>query len=321
MSKLPVTVLVAIKNEALNLPRCLTALEAFARVVVIDSQSTDGSAELAARSHAEVVQFSYDGGPVRKRQWALDALPLDTPWVLLVDADEVVPEALTKEIARVVESADAADGYLVMKEFHFLGRRFRFGGFSHAAVVLFRRGKARFEQLLDDGSDGLDMEVHERLIVDGPVGKLRSSLVHEDFKGLAAYIDRHNRYSTWEAQVRRQFLVSGRWGKDAIAPRFWGNSQERRRFLKKIAMRLPGEPWLWFGYHYILRGGFLEGRRGLVASQIRAQYIAQVRAKMFELECQSRAASASAAGAAPYRSGVGTIARELAPIATHRKPT
>jgi hypothetical protein len=161
-------------------------------------------------------------------------------------------------------------------------------------VALFRRGKARFEQLLDDGSDGLDMEVHERLIVDGAVGKLRSSLVHEDFKGLAAYIDRHNRYSTWEARVRRQFLATGRWGRDSIVPRFWGNAQERRRFLKKIALRLPGEPWLWFGYHYILRGGFLEGRRGLVASQIRSQYIAQVRAKMFEMELEALRAKEAA---------------------------
>jgi glycosyltransferase involved in cell wall biosynthesis len=254
--------------------------------VVIDSQSQDGSEEIARRSGAEVVQFSYDGGPLRKRQWALNNLPIATPWVLLLDADEVVPEALAREIHDVTQSPGAAAGYLALKEFHFLGRRFRFGGFSHTAVVLFQRGRARFERLLDDPADGLDMEVHERLIVDGPVGRLRTPLVHEDFKGLAAYIDKHNRYSTWEARVRWQFLATGRWGEDAIAPRFWGNVQERRRFLKKIAMRLPGEPWLWFGYHYILRGGFLEGRRGLVASQIRAQYIAQVRAKMFEMECQ-----------------------------------
>ncbi len=141
------------------------------------------------------------------------------------------------------------------------------------------------------------MEVHERLNVNGPVGRLRTPLIHEDFKGLAAYLDKHNKYSTWEASVRQQFLTTGRWGDEAIMPRLFGNAQERRRFLKRIAIRTPGEPWLWFIYHWILRGGFLEGRRGWIASRIRASYIADVRAKLFELN--QEAASSCLASSQP----------------------
>jgi len=287
LSKLPITVVLAAKNEAVNLPRCLGKLREFERVAMIDSHSADASAAIAADYGAEVVQFDYRGGYPKKRQWALENIGIATPWVLLLDADEVVPEPLLAEMRRVVNQPDAASGYLITKGFHFLGQPFRFGGFSHAAVLLFRRGAARFEHLLDEPADALDMEVHERLIVEGPVGRLSTPLVHEDFKGLEAYLDRHNRYSTWEAHVRRRFLTTGRWGSDAITPRLWGNVQERRRYLKHLAMRLPGEPWLWFVYHYVLRGGFLEGRRGRLASQIRAQYIAQVRAKMFDMNANA----------------------------------
>lgn len=281
-TKLPITVLIAAKNEEVNLPRCLGAPGPAARVIVLDSHSTDATAEIALARGADVVQFDYRGGYPKKRQWALEHVPIDTPWVLLLDADEVVPDALWREIAAVIERPDALDAYLITKGFHFLGRRFRHGGFSHAAVLLFRTGTARFERLFDDAPDSLDMEIHERVLVQGRVGRLQTPLIHEDFKGLEAYIARHNKYSTWEARVRYRYLTTGRYGEDTIAPRLLGNSQERRRFVKALVIRLPFEPQLWFFYHYFARLGFLEGRPGLIASQIRASYIAQTRAKIFE---------------------------------------
>lgn len=282
--KLPITVLIAARNEEANIVKCLRALDRAERVIVLDSQSDDRTVELAASLGAEVVQFQYRGGYPKKRQWALNNLEIDTPWVLMVDADEVVPEALWGEIAGAISSPEAPEALAIVKGFHFLGRRFRFGGFSFAAVVLFRTGKARFEKLVECPEANQDMEVHERVIVDGKVGRLRTPLIHEDFKSLQAYIDRHNRYSSWEARLRFDLLTSGRYGRDSIRPRLFGNSQERKRFLKLIAVRMPSEQWLWFAYHYFVCLGFLEGKRGLIACQIRASYIRQVRAKMYELE-------------------------------------
>lgn len=281
--RLPVTVLIAARNEEANIGKCLASLGPAARVVVIDSRSADRTADLAAAAGAEVVQFDHPGGYPKKRQWALDTLAIGTDWVLLLDADEEVPPALWEEIGKAVADPKAPAAFLITKGFHFLGRRFRFGGFSFAAVLLFRRGKARFERLVEDPAGGLDMEVHERVIVDGPVGRLGTPLVHDDFKGLAAYLDRHNRYSSWEARLRLGFLTTGRYGDDPIRPRPFGNAQERRRFLKYLAVRVPGESVLWFLYHYVFRLGFLEGRPGLIASRIRSDYIAAVRAKVYEL--------------------------------------
>lgn len=285
---LPITVLLAVKNEEANVARCLQALHRVARVVVIDSHSTDQTAAIARAAGAEVVQFNYRGGYPKKRQWALETVSVATDWILLLDADEVVPENLWSEISDVIRSEDAPDAFLITKGFHFLGRRFRFGGFSHSAVLLFRRGQARFEELIADAANAQDMEVHERVVVNGRVGRLATPLIHEDFKGLQAYIARHNLYSTWEARLRDSYHTEGRYGSLAIKPRLFGNAQERRRFLKQIAVRLPGEPLLWFLYHYVARLGFLEGRAGLIASQIRASYIAQARAKVHELALARR---------------------------------
>ncbi len=283
---LPITVLLAARNEQANIARCLASLGPVARVVVLDSQSSDRTAEIAVAAGAEVVQFDYRGGYPKKRQWAMDTLPVGTPWILLLDADEVVPAALWTEIAAAIADPAAPSGFVITKGFHFLGRRFRFGGFSFGAVLLFRHGKARFERVLEDPPEGLDMEVHERMIVDGPLGRLRIPLIHEDFKGLAAYIDRHNKYSTWESRVRHQFLTTGRWGEDSIQPRLLGNTQERRRFFKYLALRTPFEPCWWFVYHWVCRLGFLEGRPGLIACRLRSDYIAAVRAKLYELRSE-----------------------------------
>jgi glycosyltransferase involved in cell wall biosynthesis len=286
VERLPITAIVAVKNEAANLQRCLDALVPCERVIVVDSQSTDATPEIARGCGADVLQFRTDGSWRKKRQWALDTAEVVSPWVLLVDADEVIPPDLWAEIRSELMTPKPATGYLVCKGFWFLGRQFRFGGFSFNAVVLFQTGQARFEQLDADPS-GLDMEVHERLIVDGPLRRLATPLIHHDQKGLAAFIDKHNRYSTWEAAARHRFLTTGRWGADAIRPRLWGNIQERRRALKQWACRLPGEPWLWFLYHYIFCCGFLEGWRGYLASRFRAQYIADVRAKLYELSLRN----------------------------------
>ncbi len=281
--QIPVTVLIAAKNEAMNLPKCLRSLEPAAKVILLDSNSKDGSSKIASKYHAKVIQFKYKGGYPKKRQWALDHLKIATPWVLLIDADEEVPSALWGEIESAIRSDSDVQAYLIKKQFHFMGRKFHFGGFSFEALLLFRRGKARFENLIPEKAGGMDMEVHERLIVKGPIGRLTPPLIHDDFKGLDAYLERHLKYADWEARLRKSFLETGRYGQDSIKADLLGNTQERRRFLKRIAIRVPFEPLLWFLYHFLFRLGFLEGNPGFVASRIRARYIAQVRTNMRKL--------------------------------------
>lgn len=282
-SQLPITAIIPVRNEEANIEKCLKSVQFCSRVIVLDSASDDLTCEKAKSLDAEVIQFQYSGSYPKKRQWAMQHLSIATPWILLLDADEQVTRELELAIRDATSNEAAPTAFVIEKGFHFLGQKFRFGGFSHSAVLLFQTGKARFEKINLEETSGMDMEVHERLIVDGTVGKLKHPLIHDDFKGLQAYIDRHNRYSSWEAAIRLRDLGYGTKANDEqIKPSLFGDVQQRRRFLKKIAIRIPGEPWLWFFYHYFVRLGFLEGKRGLIASQIRANYIRNVRAKMFE---------------------------------------
>ena len=98
MKQLPITILIAAKNEESNIGRCLATLSPAERVIVIDSNSQDATERISREKGAEVVQFDYRGGYPKKRQWALDNLKIETPWVMLIDADEVVPEDLWEEI-------------------------------------------------------------------------------------------------------------------------------------------------------------------------------------------------------------------------------
>src|SRR5262249_61468941 len=121
-------------------------------------------------------------------------------------------------------------------------RRLRFGGFPSAHIPFFGRGTGRFERLVEDEPDALDMEIHERLIVDGSVGKFREPLLHDDFKGLERFIRKHNYYSTWEARLRYTFLKTGRWGQETIQPRLLGSPPQLRRFLQSLLLYLPFDP-------------------------------------------------------------------------------
>ncbi len=121
--KLPITVLLAAKNEAINLPKCLASLKRAKSVVVLDSQSTDGTAAIARRMGAKVVQFHYKGGYPKKRQWALDHLKINTPWIFLIDADEEVPEELWKEIEEVTLKETPIRLFSSSNKYIFWGRK------------------------------------------------------------------------------------------------------------------------------------------------------------------------------------------------------
>lgn len=280
--KLPITVLLAVKNEERNLANCLQSLDVVRRIIVIDSLSKDSTCDIAKTYKAEVVQFNYTGDYPKKRQWALDNLNIQTKWVLMLDADEIIPNKLWKEIQEVISDSNSSDAYMIKKKFHFLGQDIIMGGFSFYAVMLFKKNKAKYEKLLSNFGTDMDMEIHERIIVDGSISKLITPLIHMDFKNLNKYIERHNSYSTWEANLRYKFYKTGKYGEDTIKPKLFGNSQEKKRWLKILIMRLPFEHWLWFFYHYVICLGFINGRRGLIACQIRASYIQQVNAKVFE---------------------------------------
>src|SRR4029077_11095080 len=146
---LPVSVIVPARNEAHNLPRCLESLRGVGEVYVIDSHSTDETADIARSCGAKVVQFRYRGGWPKKRQWAMDTLPLAYAWIFLLDADEALTPELSEEIQQAIQNVHY-DGYYIALRMFFLGRLLRHGDASFYKLSLFRRGKAKFECRLKD---------------------------------------------------------------------------------------------------------------------------------------------------------------------------
>lgn len=282
---LPLSVIVAVRNEAHNLPRCLDALKNCGEVFVVDSHSTDETCEIAAARGAKVVQFDYRGGWPKKRQWALDTLPIAFDWVLLLDADEVMTPALEAEI-RDSTTDSTHDGYYIALQMHFLGRQLKHSDASFWKLSLFRRGRARYEcRLKDQDTSMADMEVHEHVVCDGPTAQLANSLMHRNVESLFRYIQKHNEYSNWEAKVG---LNRNESGEGELQPAFWGTQAQRRRWLRRKFLMLPGFPVLFFIYKYIFRFGVLDGIPGVIYCCLQSIQFMHIKAKIYELQARER---------------------------------
>jgi len=276
---LPVSVIVPARNEAGNLPRCLESLRGVGEVYVIDSQSSDDTAEIARSFGAHVVQFHYAGGWPKKRQWAMDTLPFANDWVILIDADEALTPELAEEIGHAIQDP-RFDGYYIALQMFFLGRVLRHGGAGFYKLALFRRGKGRFEcRLKDQDASMADMEVHEHVIVQGKSARLKNPLLHHNVESISRYIQKHDEYANWDARV----WLEGERNSTELPPSLFGSQAQRRRWLRKRFFGLPGSSLLLFIYRYFFRLGFMDGVPGLIYCGFQGIQFFHIKAKIYEL--------------------------------------
>ena len=284
-SKIPVSVLIPAKNEESNLPACLESVARADEVFVVDSQSEDRSLAISEEYGAQVVQFHFNGRWPKKKNWSLDNLPFKNDWVLIVDCDERITEELWDEIEQAIQKPDHS-GYYLNRRVFFLGKWIRFGGkYPDWNLRLFRHANGRYENLnTEEIRNTGDNEVHEHVIVEtGEVGYLKEDMLHIDFRDLYHWLQRHNRYSNWEARVYYNIL-NGMAEDGTIGANLFGDSVQRKRFLKKIWVRLPFKPFLRFILFYFIRLGFLDGQAGYIYGRLLSQYEYQIGVKLFELQ-------------------------------------
>jgi glycosyltransferase involved in cell wall biosynthesis len=275
----PVSVLLPVRNEELNLDAALASVAWASEVWVVDSHSTDRTAEIAGRHGARVVQFDYPGHGPKKKNWALATLRFGSEWVLIIDADERVPPELAAEIAAAVASGEA-DGYHLDRDYVFMGRPLR-SFRPNWNLRLFRHRLGRYELLATDAPATGDNEVHEHVVLQGPAGYLRTPLLHEDRRPLRAWVDNHNRYSDWETHVYRR-LRDEPFGLGELFA--GGPGRWRHNGLKRLWVRLPCRPLARFAAFYLLRRGFLDGRAGFRYSVLMAFYEYLIGLKLREVE-------------------------------------
>ncbi|MGA3066849.1 MAG: glycosyltransferase [Tepidisphaeraceae bacterium] len=268
-----VDVLIQTHNEELNLPHTLASVKGWVnRIFVVDSGSTDRTREIALSFGASFVSKEWQGY-ARQKNWALDNLPFESPWVLILDADESVTAGLKDEVLNITSRPAQnvpCTGYYINRVTIFMGREIWHSAFFPSwNLRLFKRGLAHYEE----------REVHEHMIVHGRTTYLKNLIRHEDRRGLEHFIAKHNRYSTLEArEIFRQRQHWPGW-KD-----FWNDRVARRRYVKyRLAPKLP-VPWmLRFVYMYFIRGGILDRRPGLTLCLMISTYELFIRAKYNEL--------------------------------------
>jgi glycosyltransferase involved in cell wall biosynthesis len=259
--KAPVTVLFATRNEAANLDRSLAAVAPWAaQVFVLDSESTDRTVEIARAHGAEVASLAYEHGRIIPWifQWGLDHLPITSPWILILEADQAVSLELRADIERVVRDAsEQRAGFYLFRRQIFRGKAIRFGGYgSKKLLKLFRREAGELDPVEQD----------TRVYVRGAVGTLRGRLDEWNRKedSILFYLEKHLRYAEAFAheEHRRQT--------EAIAfkgnPRLFGTPDERVLWQKRLWYTMPlfVRPFLYFIWRYFVLLGILDGVNGFL---------------------------------------------------------
>lgn len=289
-----ITIIIPTRNEEANLGHALASVRAWAAAVfVVDSGSTDRTRQIAEDHGATFVERSWLGH-ARQKNWAIDNLPIQTEWILFLDADESIEPDLRDELLAI--SAKPLDqveesGFYINRYFVFLGKRIRHCGYYPSwNLRFFKRGRARYE----------NRDVHEHMIVDGPVGYCKGHMEHNDRRGLEVYMAKHNRYATLEAREMLRLMEGG----DApeLDAKLLGNQLQRHRWIKHyLYPRLPAKWLCRFLYMYVLRLGFLDGLTGLRFCLFIAAYELLVNLNVVELRL--RASNAHHAGASGQGAG------------------
>ena len=263
--KVPLSLFVPCKNEETNLARCLQSVRWIDEIFVVDSQSTDRTTSIADEYGAKVMQFEYKGGWPKKKNWALENLPFSNEWVLILDADECLPPEAEDEIRKIVtDPKETHAGYWINRRYFFLGQPLKHAYFPNWNLRLFKHKLGRYEKITDLTTESGDHEIHEHVLVNGTTDKLNSIMDHHAFPTINSFVEKHNRYSNWEAVVE----VSAQDDDSALQH----EGVKGKRKLRKVFRKLPFRPTLRFLYVYLWQGGIFDGWPGYVFARLHAQY-------------------------------------------------
>lgn len=261
-----VSVLIPVRNEIRNIQSCLESVAWSDDIVVVDSGSQDGTVEVARRFGARVVDFQWNREFPKKKNWALEKVNFRHEWVLIIDADERLTPALSAEIQRAV-AAPEADGYFINRRFMFMGQWIRNCGYYPSwNMRLFRHRLGRYERLHSADTDSGDNEVHEHVELTGRTAHLQNDMLHFAYPDISTWIEKHNRYSNWEARVETEG-ANCRNGRPRI-----GVYLSARRRIRELSRKLPFRPALRFLYSYVWKRGFLDGSAGYIFCRLLATY-------------------------------------------------
>lgn len=268
---LDLTIAIPVKNEEINLRECLASIgkDFAAKIVVIDSGSTDNTALIAKDFGADFLNFAWNGKFPKKRNWFLQYFPPQTKWVMFLDADEYLTKEFKAEMRQKLES-EKKTGYWLSYSIYFLGKSLK-GGYPLRKLALFRTGAGEYEKIDEYNWSHLDMEVHEHPVIDGDIGTIYSKIDHRDFRGVSHYVIKHNEYASWEAARFLKVLSMG------VKVKWTWKQKVKYRLMRSMFIG----PAYFLG-SFIFLGGFRDGARGLAFAILKMAYFTQVYCKIKE---------------------------------------
>lgn len=265
-----ISVIILTYNEEINLPDCLSSVKWSDDILVFDSYSTDRTVDIAKEKGARIVQRKFDNY-ASQRNAALNEVKFKYEWVLMLDADERVPIELHEEIESTFTNIGEDITLFRMRRKDF----FRGKWLRRSSVY-----PTWFGRLIKVGYVKVEREINEEYHTTGKIGLLKEHLLHYPFnKGLEYWFEKHNKYSSMEAQRlnrenRVSFNLKNLFSKDPVS---------RRKNLKQLSFRLPFRPIFTFVYLYIIRLGFLDGKPGFTFCIMRSIYEFMIDVKVKEL--------------------------------------
>lgn len=259
LNMVPLTVVILTKDEEVNIAQALQSVIGWAHdIFILDSGSIDRTCEIAKSFGARVFYRQFDNY-ANQRNYAIQKLPIETEWMLFLDADEYLSEKLKFEIFEVLSKKETSvDGYYIKYRFYFMGKWIKYGGYYPTYILrLFRRSKA-----------SISREMNEHVYVEGFTENLKNDFIHNDLKGFSFWLNKHIYYAALEAKELMKSKKMNEFKNEVSFANFWGSQAQRKRWVREHIWNkmMPPlvRPFIYFVYRYIFRLGFLDGRVGLV---------------------------------------------------------
>jgi glycosyltransferase involved in cell wall biosynthesis len=267
-----ISVLILTKNEQQDLPGCLDSVQWSDDVHVYDSFSDDSTADIATRRGATVTRRKFDNWAAHQN-WGLQNIAFKHPWVFYIDADERMTPELVASVRQAAANPGDRVAFRMQRRDFFMGTWLKHVQTSPYYMRLFIPSKMRYERLVNPVS-----------IPDGPVADIEGYLDHYPFsKGIRQWFDRHNSYSSFEAQQ----IIENEKTKEpfSVWKAFFEKDFTRRRFhQKELFFRLPARPLVKFVLLYVLKRGLLDGKAGFTYSVLQSIYEYMIVLKVSELK-------------------------------------
>lgn len=247
MSTLPVTVVIAARDEGAEIEACIASVSWAAEVIVVENDSTDNTVALAKAAGATVMQHPFRTIGAQ-RNAAIERA--SNSWIFVVDADERGTPELARAIGETLAGSDGPTAYRAPRRNFFLGREIRYGGWERDRPVRLFRRNLRYDE----------RPVHEHVIVHGAIGVLSAPLLHTPYASLSEYFDKLHRYSRWWAEQNFE--------------------RGRRASLVDLTLRPVGR----FLTMLIVRQGFRDGGHGVVIAVLGAMSVAAKYAQLWAMQ-------------------------------------